>query len=57
MKISENEFTFLGSDISNIDTDGDGISDPVKFKSSYDLKEGFLKYQLLFPLKYLKIYQ
>ena len=40
MKISENEFTFLGSDISNIDTDGDGISNPVKFKSSYDFEGG-----------------
>ena len=40
MKISENEFTSLGSDISNIDTDGDGISDPVKFKSSYDFEGG-----------------
>ena len=40
MHMEESEFTFLGNDISHIDTDGDGISDPVKYKSSYDFKGG-----------------
>ena len=40
MHINESEFTFLGNDVSHIDTDGDGISDPVKYKSSYDFKGG-----------------
>ena len=51
MKISENEFTFLGSDFSNIDTDGDGISDPVKFKSSYDFQGGVSEISASFSSK------
>ena len=38
--LNESEFTFLGADVSHIDTDGDGISDPVKYRSSYDFKGG-----------------
>ena len=38
--MDETEFTFLGADVSYIDTDGDGISDPVKYRSSYDFKGG-----------------
>ena len=40
MRIDENEFTFLGSDISHLDTNGDGETDPVKYKSSYNFKGG-----------------
>jgi len=38
--MDESEFTYLGLDESYIDTDGDGISDPVKYRSSYDFRGG-----------------
>tara|TARA_Y100000996_G_scaffold381661_1_gene336305 strand:+ start:3015 stop:4250 length:1236 start_codon:yes stop_codon:yes gene_type:complete len=40
MRIDEDEFTFLGSDLSHLDTNGDGDPDPVKYKSSYNFKGG-----------------
>ena len=38
--MDESEFIYLGQDDSYIDTDGDGISDPIKYRSSYDFKGG-----------------
>ena len=42
--LNESEYTFLGADVSHIDTDGDGISDPVKYKSSYDFSGGISEF-------------
>jgi len=42
--MNESEYTFLGSDVSHIDTDGDGVSDPVKYKSSYDFSGGMSEF-------------
>ena len=38
--IRESNFTYIGADSSNIDTDGDGENDPIAFNSSYDLSGG-----------------
>ena len=49
--IDESEFSYLGLDESYIDTNGDGVSDPVKYRSSYDFKGGMSEFFSSFSSK------